>query len=346
MSALAVGSRSLTGIEAGRGIAAILVVLYHAGRHLDHTVGAAVLRAASQFGHAGVDFFFVISGFIIWFVHRRDIGDPTKVGRYIERRFTRLMPTYWVALALTILRHVAGSGSFPSLRDLFWSVSLIPSNNTLILDIAWTLRFEVLFYAVFCVLIASRAAGTLLLACWFLAVIARDYLGLESSSIPHQFYSPYCLEFFFGMSAAHCVSHYRIWRPRLIATAGMVLLGAAALSEDLGLLDGLEPAARLAYGVPSALLVVGIASEELRRNFSVPGWLRLCGSASYSIYIFQFVFIGLAWKALAVLRLDAMLPVLVLFVVIAAAAIGGGIVMSLWVEHPMIRIARRRRAAA
>ena len=72
-------SNRLVGIEAGRGIAASLVVLYHVSRHLDQAFGAPMLVHAFQFGHSGVDFFFVISGFIILFVHYRDIDNPLRL---------------------------------------------------------------------------------------------------------------------------------------------------------------------------------------------------------------------------------------------------------------------------
>ena len=64
----------LVGIQAARGAAALLVVFYHAGRmlSLDQYVGNDPLRGLFRFGHAGVDFFFVLSGFIIYFVHHKD----------------------------------------------------------------------------------------------------------------------------------------------------------------------------------------------------------------------------------------------------------------------------------
>ena len=51
------------------------------------------------FAHAGVDFFFVLSGFIIYRVHRGDIGSPHRLSRYAWRRFVRIYPTYWIILA-------------------------------------------------------------------------------------------------------------------------------------------------------------------------------------------------------------------------------------------------------
>jgi len=72
--------RKLTGIEASRGVAATAVVLYHSARHLDHVYGVPGLMRVFQFGHAGVDLFFVISGFIILFVHYGDLGRPERLG--------------------------------------------------------------------------------------------------------------------------------------------------------------------------------------------------------------------------------------------------------------------------
>jgi exopolysaccharide production protein ExoZ len=80
------GRARLEGVEAARGVAALLVVLYHAALHVEGDVpGSAVLWGLPHFGHAGVDFFFVLSGFIISFVHRRDLGRPDRLGHYLER---------------------------------------------------------------------------------------------------------------------------------------------------------------------------------------------------------------------------------------------------------------------
>ena len=67
-----------------------------------------MLMSIFQFGHAGVDLFFVISGFIILFVHYDDIGRPERVGRYLGRRLSRIMPAYWVALTFTIVLSLGG----------------------------------------------------------------------------------------------------------------------------------------------------------------------------------------------------------------------------------------------
>jgi peptidoglycan/LPS O-acetylase OafA/YrhL len=319
-------------------------VLYHAARHVDQAFGAPLLRSLFQFGHAGVDFFFVISGFIILFVHYGDVGNPARISRYVGRRFTRLMPTYWVALALTVALAIAGTHGAPSISNLVWSASLLPSNREMVLGVAWTLRFEILFYALFGILIAHRTAGLIVLAGWLSMTVVAALTLFKASWLPEQFYGAYNLEFFLGMAVAYVLKNYTLPRARLVALSGVVLFGAMAVLEDVKLLDGYGDIARLAYGVPASLIVLGIAEAERQKLLRVPASFRMLGTASYSIYLFQFIFIGILWQALLVTRLEHGLPAIAQFLVLALAGIIGGILMSIWVEHPLIRIVRGRRS--
>ena len=112
-------------IDACRGIAATAVVLYHTARHFDKNYALPALKGVFQFGHAGVDLFFVLSGFIILFVHFDDIGRPQRIQRYVERRLTRVLPAYWVAVAITIGLSLAGGHSI-ALSDMAWSIMPLP----------------------------------------------------------------------------------------------------------------------------------------------------------------------------------------------------------------------------
>jgi exopolysaccharide production protein ExoZ len=333
----------LTGIEASRGIAAILVLLYHTARYLDNAAGAPLLKATFQFGHAGVDFFFVISGFIILFVHYNDIGDPARLGRYVGRRFTRLMPTYWVALALTVVMHAAGHQGAPSLANLALSASLLPWNQPMVLDIAWTLRFEVLFYALFCVLIVSRTAGLAVMAIWLSATVLAAVTEVDASWVPGTFYGAYNLEFFLGMTAAYVLRNRTVPHPRLVLATGLALFIAAAVLEDFHLLDGYGDAARLAYGIPAAIVVLGIAEADRQSLLRVPAILRTIGAASYSIYLFQFIFIATTWQVLLATGLGHRIPVAGAYVTLALAVLVGGVVTSRCVEYPLMRLVRGRR---
>lgn len=333
----------LSGIEAARGIAASSVVLYHVARHIRKVHNAPLYAGAFQFGHAGVDLFFVISGFIILWVHYGDIGKPSSLQRYSARRFTRVLPTYWVALLLTILLHFAGSHSLPPVSSLFWSGTLLPSNHELIVGVAWTLRFELLFYAIVGVLIWNRACGLILLASWLALVGSAVVTGFEPRWLAGSVYSIFNLEFFMGMAVAYWLRHHSVPAPRTILAIGVLLFAAVAAAEDLRWIDGDADWARLAYGPAAALIVLGAAEAGRQELLQVPEWLQSLGSATFSIYLFQFVWIGLAWQCILVLGLDRMLPDVGLFVALAIPGVLGGVLMSKLVEHPLIGLLRSRR---
>ena len=47
---------------------------------------------------SGVDIFFVLSGFIIYFIHAKDIGRPQRIYNFAKKRLSRVYPAYWVVL--------------------------------------------------------------------------------------------------------------------------------------------------------------------------------------------------------------------------------------------------------
>ena len=91
----------MVSLEAARALAAIVVVLLHAANlmNVPHFSGKVGMDGIFDFGYVGVDFFFVLSGFIITYVHFGDIGKPLTIARYLWRRFSRIYPIYWFVLS-------------------------------------------------------------------------------------------------------------------------------------------------------------------------------------------------------------------------------------------------------
>lgn len=328
----------LLSIELARGIAAIIVVLYHAARHLDRNVGFAEGRQLFQFGHAGVDFFFVISGFIILFVHGGDLGRPKRIGHYAARRFTRIYPIYWVILALTVA--LAARSALPSPLEVAWAAALLPTAGEPMVGVAWTLQHEIVFYGVFAVLILHLRVGMALLGLW-LGLIAHGLLSTGPHGMAGVFLSAYNLEFFFGMGAAWWLRRREVIRPGAILALGMSFFALFAVAEVLGRVDGYGPWARLAYGLPSALIILGLVEMERGGRIRVPLRLLWLGRGSYSIYLFHLICLGAAYKLWVAAGLMDIAPAWIGFGVISAAGIGGGIAVSWLVEYPLMRWTRR-----
>ncbi len=106
------------------------------------------------------------------------------------------------------------------------------------------------------------------------------------------------------------------------------------------MLDGYSSIARLAYGLPAGLIVLGAAGASSENQVRVPSVLRHLGAASYSIYLFQFVFIGFAWKLLGLASGTGASGAAWQFVLLVAGAVAGGIAASRLVEYPLIRAVR------
>ena len=329
----------LLGIQAARGVAALAVVLYHAGRMvaLPQYVGYLPLGGAFNFGHAGVDFFFVLSGFIIHHVHHADVGRPASLGRYAGRRISRIYPPYWVATLLVLALALIGRGTagLPDVRHLLGSLLLVPHAQEPILGVAWTLEREAIFYAVFALAICSRTLGVLVFGLWLglwtlLVTTGRGLLVTEFDVL-----------FFFGMAASWVVRHRTVRAPGVLLGVGIAAFAAAALAEAAGVMPVQGVAGRLAWGAASTLVVVGLASAERDGRLRMPPAAVLMGAASYSLYIVHTITIGLTARSLMAVGLGSHLPGWMVMLTTVAVSIAAGLAFHWMVERPATVRAQR-----
>lgn len=343
----------LDNLQALRGLACLLVVLYHlADAEAGFGLGQNPLKPFRSFGYAGVDLFFVISGFIIAATTRPDRGRPSAVPGYLSRRLWRVYPTYWAALPLALGVYAATTAD--ALPPAGWPGELADTLLLLpqppaprVLPVAWTLSYEVMFYAAFAVVLASpRRLGWLWLAAWAGVV---GWAALVGSVPTNRFAalatSPFVLEFLGGVGAAV------LCRPlgaRAAAGAALVAAGWLALAlawfhrPDPNWLAVHAPERVLAFGPPATLLVLAAAGRELGGGRL--SWHRLTqlGDASYSVYLLHtpLIVVGVAlthaigwrqgkWSHLA--WLATMLPLAVL----------PGVLFHRRVERRLVRAGRR-----
>ncbi len=340
----AMGKVRLQGVEAGRGIAALLVVLYHAALHVEGDVpGSVVLWRLPHFGHAGVDFFFVLSGFIITFVHRTDIGRPERLGHYLERRFTRVLPFYWLVLSFSLLDiWLLHRAQFPGIRELLSNVLLLPQTKDQIVGGAWTLVFELTFYLVFAIAICSRRIGAIVLCTWAAFVAAGFFVTPSAeSAVLNVATSPFCLEFFLGIGAAIYLSRRSVPFSGPLLVVGLVGFASAGLCEVAGWLYGFGTAARLAYGTCSLMVILALVERERSGRLTVPRFMAVLGRASYSVYLVHLIAIGITFKFLAMAFALAPSWSIAIWILLCTAGLAGGILASIWLEQPIIRLARR-----
>jgi peptidoglycan/LPS O-acetylase OafA/YrhL len=149
------------------------------------------------------------------------------------------------------------------------------------------------------------------------------------------------LEFFAGMMVAYRLRQGSLRHYRPVLWSGVLLFATAAVCEDLGWMDGYAGFARLVYGTSSVLLLAGAAELSRSTTAELPGVLRVLGSASYSLYLFHFLFIGMAWELWRKCGLDATVSPAAGFVVFSAVALAGGILVSRLIEYPLMNLLRK-----
>ncbi len=304
----------LNWVELGRGLAALVVVIYHASlmMQLPQYSGKIFMQGWFFWGFLGVDFFFVLSGFIILYVHFNDINVPSRALRYGWRRVARIFPTYWLIFGFALVLNVAIQNDKAPIGGL-WLVqqlSLWPGQEPW-LGPAWTLRFELIFYAIFSLLLFKRGLGAAVLAAWLLCILVTSWLtpsfvpDENQSGFLHILTSPYNLNFFFGMALAYAT---RTGKGLSVLTSVFALFGAGFIFWSLR--HGIDWHSFIRYpgcGVVCAallglLLMINKSGLKLHRAFT---WL---GSISFSLYLSHTIFMGYFLAALSRLGLYQRIP--------------------------------------
>ncbi|BAT54328.1 putative acetyltransferase [Nostoc sp. NIES-3756] len=277
-----------------RGLAAVLVVLAHCDLIFSQNYGTGFFFRYFTFGGSGVDFFFVLSGFIMIYVHKNDIGKSQKLLPFFFKRFTRIYPIYWVFLTLKMAASFLFSYDPDSTTKNFIEVvkafTLFPQDREILsssfLGVSWTLSHEILFYVIFALLIglSSRIAYTLI-SIWFVGVLVNfvGFIQFPKESIVLNFiFSPYNIEFAMGCLAAYFFFKYKIKWGMLLLSIGAFLYTLSAINYYYKIINFSQV---ITFGIPSVLLLLGFAYLEVTKNIQVPKLLVYLGDASYSIYL-------------------------------------------------------------
>lgn len=154
-SLTAVRSQRSIGVEALRGVAAVMVLSAHALSMLIPTSDADLPVWALVRAHltSGFQLFFVVSGFLIAGPFLRDLvrGNPLPaVGPYALRRVLRIGPAFWVVLLVFVLFSLGGWSAddwSAVITHATFTQDLVPHQSGTVLPVAWTLGIEALFYA-------------------------------------------------------------------------------------------------------------------------------------------------------------------------------------------------------
>lgn len=305
-------------LQAGRALAAIAVVCFHAVLAADSFAGARDASAPFFLGRLGVDFLFVLSGFIIY---TSTAGSAKTARTYFTSRFRRIFIPYLpVSVGLAVLYSLFPRVSFAD-RNWSWIATLtLWPDGIPALNVAWSLQHEILFYVLFGL---SYFSGRLFLglSIWLCAIVIGVTLG-ASGMIPLRIIN---IEFMFGIAAA-IMAQRNLWHVAMPPAA----IACFTLWAALGCLPALSPIVGLGF----ALLLPPIVAAERSGRIRAPGWLIFLGGASYSIYLAHGLAISIVSRTVV-----GYWPILISSIV---AGIAAGLVYGLAVENPLIQWTRVR----
>ena len=265
-----------------RAVAAIGIVVFHFGERFNYHL---------DFLTPGVDLFFLISGFIMWMVTRKEEKSSQL---FLLKRLIRIVPMYWIFTAIVALGATLKPNIFPldhptfdhTVLSLFFIPHMGPDGKWFPLLVqGWTLNFEIFFYLIFFVgLSVFKKQQFLFLNVTIFAILLIDYVMTSHYSESWRIvYNPsLLLEFLSGIYICRAFLNKKtlnVWLASLAILSGVLLIALKFILNET------EIPRIICVGIPAALIVYGAVSLESHRAIKSFKPFLLLGDASYSIYL-------------------------------------------------------------
>lgn len=336
---------TLLSIQALRAVAAAMVVIFHqVNAERVYGGGTTVLGGWAHLGYAGVDVFFVISGFIMATVTAGRFGSRGGAIDFLAKRAIRIYPLYWLCTAVILAVMFLRPGALdPALaeKSVLGSLLLLPLEGGPLLVVGWTLTYELYFYILtaMALAMASERRVPALVAVWATGLAVAQLVPVQGPWLS-LVTSPLGFEFIAGVLAG------LYWR-RLSTGTAMFLLIASAIW--LGIAYGLlidspdrgqsADVRALAFGPPGLLTVAALARLELAGKIPVPHLAVAMGNASYALYLTHVFVLSISGRIFSALGLTGSVAGnCAFFVVTLSATFLVALMVHHLVERPLMRL--------
>jgi exopolysaccharide production protein ExoZ len=330
-------------LQVTRGVAANLVVFSHLYTVEARYAGGEILPAFSFYGVAGVDIFFVLSGFIMVVV----AGKGTRAIQFLWRRAARIYPPYWlvslVVLATSFAQPTWVNSSAAGPVSLWRSFLLVPDTTLPLLAVGWTLIHEVYFYLVFAILLALRIPIPVGLLGWGLVLLLVTILGgdyVASFPLGRVWTNPLTAEFMMGAAIGVLYDHKNMRGAVWAGVTGIAMLAASIVfvAPALSLANNphLDAWRVVLFGIPAALIVYWLAALEQNTVRTPAKLLVALGDWSYATYLTHVLVLSALGRIIHSLAPSGAMASLVLIIAGVPAANLAGAIMFRFFERPTI----------
>jgi exopolysaccharide production protein ExoZ len=289
-----------------RGIAAFAVVIFHACLLSVDYAGGIVYQPGLVIGKAGVDLFFVISGFVMISSTYDRFDDPSIQIRFIIQRVSRIFPPYWIlstAVLAYYLYNPSGVNAEHGGVDVIASYLLLPSDKSPLVPVAWTLVHEMIFYMIFFFGICMLPKKWLLqgLIGWAFLAATNSLIGHHTADLALKtiLLHPFNLEFIGGALIGLLYKQKGLPTKNASITyilCSLSIFGLAALYFQSTGTQGIPDIIRIVlFGAPSMLLLLGCLGLDFKQT-GIFGFFTRMGYYSYSLYLIHILIIHLAYR--------------------------------------------------
>lgn len=273
--------RRVQELDALRGVAVLGVVLYHYTTRFNEFFGRIhSLSFSFPYGYLGVQLFFIISGFVILMT----LEKTSSIKKFLLHRFSRLYPSYWVAVIITVtlVKLFQLSKLDVGWRNAFLNLTMwqtfinVPSVD----GVYWSLEVELVFYALISAFFLFVKPNLRELMNWFwlgVIIIWHEFLisplgkGIDALAIIPLFfhYSPL---FIAGMT------FYRIWKEGPTLERYLILGGCLVALYFVSF--SIEEFVAIMIFFGCFLLMINNQLTFVKMN-----WLLFLGAISYPLYL-------------------------------------------------------------
>jgi len=295
------GPGELRALTSLRGIAALAVVLGHFSTTAQQLTAIPLPRLVPR-SHMAVDFFFVLSGFIMSYTYLAAFRTqrPGAYHQFLVRRFARIMPLHVTMVLLVAVFGVASIALTGA--NMFWAGAFtwpdFVANLVLLPGVGigmnynlptWSISTEMIAYIAFPILISGVfsqqrfvAGGTLGLVLGVLGLLALNKVRLSLDYWEGPINILRCFaEFALGMIAYRSCGSMQLRRLLASDSAAVILCAACAAS----LLCRVDLPAALMF--PFLVIAFAINTTLAGRMLGARP-LHFLGVVSYSIYLIHF----------------------------------------------------------
>ncbi len=290
----------INSIQFLRGFAALAVVIHHTGGYVKRYFEPTLLFGDKfSIGFAGVDLFFVISGFIIHFTSKNYLNNPSKLKEYLQKRFTRVYPIYWIIttilflsswLIVLLLNKNIFSIGYPNTLSAYTQTYLLLPLHFAINPVTWTLSYEIFFYLCFAILIISKRlwvipASILVVSFYNIFINVPEVIEVKLNYFNFVF-SGYNFEFMFGFLIYQFYEKIKLSNIISVILLIFSILIIVLFGYEIGDYDSYKRV--LTFGLPSGLILLSLLNLENNDSISFPKFTLTLGDASYALYLIHF----------------------------------------------------------